>query len=64
MKEVTEIYDVTGEYYALVKVVVPSNEDLARVLDVIGKIDGVTDTYTMIVLRVVKEQKTVNLDLV
>jgi Lrp/AsnC family transcriptional regulator for asnA, asnC and gidA len=64
MKEVTEIYDVTGEYYALVKVMVPSNEDLARVLDVIGKIDGVTDTYTMIVLRVVKEQRTVNLDLV
>ncbi|MGC9105782.1 MAG: Lrp/AsnC family transcriptional regulator [Thermoprotei archaeon] len=64
MKEVTEIYDVTGEYYALVKVVVPSKEDLARVLDVIGKIDGVIDTYTMIVLRVVKEQRTVNLDLV
>ncbi|MCI4455954.1 MAG: Lrp/AsnC family transcriptional regulator [Sulfolobus sp.] len=64
MKEVAEIYDVTGEYYALVKVVVPSNEDLAKVLDEIGKLDGVTDTYTMIVLRVIKEGKKVNLDLV
>ena len=64
MKEVAEIYDVTGEYYALVKVVVPSNEDLAKVLDAIGKLDGVTDTYTMIVLRVIKEGKKVNLDLV
>ncbi|MCQ4350359.1 MAG: Lrp/AsnC family transcriptional regulator [Sulfolobales archaeon] len=64
MKEVAEIYDVTGEYYALVKVVVPSNEDLAKVLDDIGKLDGVTDTYTMIVLRVIKEGKKVNLDLV
>jgi len=64
MKEVAEIYDVTGEYYALVKVVVPSNEDLAKVLDAIGKLDGVTDTYTMIVLRVIKEGKKINLDLV
>ena len=64
MKEVAEIYDVTGEYYALVKVVVPSNEDLAKVLDAIGKLDGVTDTYTMIVLRLIKEGKKVNLDLV
>jgi Transcriptional regulators len=64
MKEVAEIYDVTGEYYALVKVVVPSNEDLAKVLDAIGKLDGVTDTYTMMVLRVIKEGKKVNLDLV
>ena len=64
MKEVAEIYDVTGEYYALVKVVVPSNEDLAKVLDDIGKLDGVTDTYTMMVLRVIKEGKKVNLDLV
>jgi Lrp/AsnC family transcriptional regulator for asnA, asnC and gidA len=64
MKEVAEIYDVTGEYYALVKVVVPSNEDLAKVLDEIGKLDGVTDTYTMMVLRVIKEGKKVNLDLV
>jgi transcriptional regulator, AsnC family len=64
MKEVAEIYDVTGEYYALVKVVVPSNEDLAKVLDAIGKLDGVTDTYTMIVLRLIKEGKKVNVDLV
>ncbi|MCQ4345379.1 MAG: Lrp/AsnC family transcriptional regulator [Sulfolobaceae archaeon] len=64
MKEVAEIYDVTGEYYALVKVVVPSNEDLAKVLDAIGKLDGVTDTYTMMVLRVIKEGKKINLDLV
>jgi len=62
MKEVVEIYDVTGEYYALLKVMVHDNEELASVLDKIGRMEGVTDTYTMMVLRVIKESKRIDLD--
>ncbi|MFP3165367.1 MAG: Lrp/AsnC family transcriptional regulator [Acidianus sp.] len=57
IKEVFEIYDVTGEYYALLKVRVSDKEELAKVLDKIGNMDGVTSTYTMFVLRVIKEKK-------
>lgn len=62
MKEVVEIYDVTGEYYALLKVMVSDNEKLAEVLDKIGRMEGVTDTYTMMVLRTIKESKRIELD--
>jgi len=57
IKEVFEIYDVTGEYYALLKVRVSDKEELAKVLDKIGNLEGVTSTYTMFVLRVIKEKK-------
>lgn len=61
-KEVFEIFDVTGEYYALLKVRVKSREELASVLDKIGNMEGVTSTYTMFVLRTIKETKTINFD--
>ncbi|QKR00478.1 Lrp/AsnC family transcriptional regulator [Metallosphaera tengchongensis] len=57
MKEIYDIYDVTGEYYALLKVRVKSREDLAKVLDYIGKLEGITSTYTMVALRTIKEKK-------
>lgn len=53
--EVLEVHDVTGEHYCLIKVRARSNEDLARILDEIGKLDGVASTETKIVLRTVKE---------
>ena len=59
-KEVYEIFDVTGEYYALLKVRVKSREELASVLDKIGNMEGVTSTYTMFVLRTIKENKVVD----
>ncbi|BAB65482.1 MULTISPECIES: Lrp/AsnC family transcriptional regulator [Sulfolobaceae] len=59
-KEVYEIFDVTGEYYALLKVRVKSREELATILDKIGNMDGVTSTYTMFVLRTIKEMKTID----
>lgn len=61
-KEVLEVYDVTGEYYALLKVRVKTREELAKVLDMIGNMDGVTSTYTMFVLRTIKELRSVILD--
>ena len=60
-KEVYEIFYVTGEYYALLKVRVRNREELAMVLDKISNIDGVTSTYTMFVLRTIKENKVIDL---
>ncbi|MCC6002948.1 MAG: Lrp/AsnC family transcriptional regulator [Thermofilum sp.] len=62
MPEVTEIFDVAGEYSTLLKVRVKSKEDLARLLDEIGRIDGVESTKTMYVLRVIKEDPRVQVD--
>lgn len=62
MPEVCEIYDVTGEYSTVLKVRVKSREELARIIDEIGSIDGVESTKTMYVLRVIKEDFRVKID--
>lgn len=62
MPEIYEIYDVTGEYYTITKVRVGSRSELARVLDEIGKIEGVESTRTMYVLRVIKEETRLRID--
>ncbi|ALU12058.1 AsnC family transcriptional regulator [Ignicoccus islandicus DSM 13165] len=62
IKGVYEVYDVTGEYSGLVKVMVRSREELAEVLDEIGKIDGVLHTYTLVVLKVISQKETIELD--
>ncbi len=59
MKDVYEIYDVTGEYYALIKVRVNNRDKLAKILDDVGKINGVLSTRTMYVLRVIKENSEI-----
>lgn len=58
MKEVYEVHEVTGEYTILIKVRVTNREDLAKVLDKIGNIEGVNGTYTMFVLRSHKENRS------
>jgi len=62
LKDIYEAYDVTGEYSLLLKAIVKSREELASLLDVIGKFEGVQETYTMYVLRILKEVKTVSVD--
>ncbi|MEM1508821.1 MAG: Lrp/AsnC family transcriptional regulator [Thermofilaceae archaeon] len=62
MPEVYEIYDVTGEYYTILKVRVGSREELTKVLDVVGRIEGVESTRTMFVLRAVKEETRIAID--
>ena len=57
MSDVYAIYDITGDYYAIVKVRTSNREELAKILDRIGLIDGLTSTETAIVLREVKEEK-------
>ncbi len=62
MPDVYEVYDVTGEYYTITKVRVRDRNELAKVLDQIGKIDGVISTRTMYVLRVIKEETRIRID--
>jgi Lrp/AsnC family transcriptional regulator for asnA, asnC and gidA len=62
IKDVQEAYDITGEYSALVKIRVGNREELAQVLDQIAKIEGVRETETLYVLRVIKEEKSIKLD--
>ncbi|HDD33801.1 MAG TPA: Lrp/AsnC family transcriptional regulator [Thermofilaceae archaeon] len=62
MPEVYEVYDVTGEYYTILKVRVGSREELTKVLDRIGGIEGVEATRTMFVLRVIKEETRIRID--
>ncbi|MEM4700309.1 MAG: Lrp/AsnC family transcriptional regulator [Candidatus Nezhaarchaeales archaeon] len=60
MPDVYEVYDVTGEYDAVVKLRSESKEGLASIIDNIGKIAGVSATLTMIVLKTVKEEYKIN----
>jgi len=60
MDDVYEVYDVTGEYYAVLKIRTNSRESLAKIIDKIGEIEGVTSTQTMVVLRTIKEEDTIN----
>jgi len=62
MPDVYEIYDVTGEYYTITKVRVSNREELANILDKIGKIEGVESTRTMYVLRVIKEETRIKIN--
>lgn len=55
MDAVVEAYDVTGPYYAILKVIVEDKESLAKVIDTIGSIEGVASTETAVVLREIKE---------
>lgn len=59
MDEVTELYDVTGEYYAVAKVTVRDRAELSKTLDRVGMLNGVTGTQTMLILRRHKETRSV-----
>jgi Lrp/AsnC family transcriptional regulator for asnA, asnC and gidA len=58
--DVYDVYDVTGEYYAVLKIRTSSRESLAKIIDKIGEIEGVTSTQTMVVLRTIKEEDVIN----
>jgi len=61
INDVYEVYDVTGTYYAIVKIRTENREKLAAIIDQIGMIDGVTKTETAIVLRCVKEETRIKI---
>ena len=54
--KVLHMYDITGEPALLLYAVTKDHDDLAVLLDEIGKIDGVLSTNTMVVLRTLKEE--------
>jgi len=56
MDDVYEVYDVTGTYYAIAKIRTEDRERLAKIIDQIGLIEGITSTETAIVLRPIKEE--------
>ncbi len=56
-----EVYNVTGEYQLLAKVLARDREELARIVDRIGGIEGVSDINVVYVLRVVKEERILRL---
>lgn len=60
MKDVYEIYDVTGEFYAVLKVKTSDMKSLTKLIDEMGAIRGVASTQTMVVLRAVKEQHKID----
>ncbi len=59
--EICEVYDVTGAYYSILKVRTGTSEQLARVLDRIGEIEGVAGTETVIVLRTIKDETSIKI---
>lgn len=61
INEVCEIYDVTGAYYTILKIRAKNTEDLSKVLDKIGSINGIIATETSIVLRTLKENLSIKL---
>ncbi|HID17003.1 TPA: Lrp/AsnC family transcriptional regulator [Candidatus Bathyarchaeota archaeon] len=61
MDDVYEVYDVTGSYYAILKVRTKDTEELASLIDKIGSVEGVTATETAVVLRSIKEELTIRL---
>ncbi len=61
---VLEVYEITGEFSGLVKVIAKNQEELASIIDTIGNVEGVSDTNTVFVLRVIKEEKNVPISLI
>jgi len=54
--DIYEIYDVTGQYYCILKIRTSGTDELGKIMDEVGKIDGIAGTETIIVLRTVKEE--------
>ena len=63
LDDIYEIYDVTGQYYSILKIRTSGTEELGKIMDEIGKIDGIAGTESIIVLRIVKEDFAVRISL-
>jgi DNA-binding Lrp family transcriptional regulator len=61
IKGISEVYDVTGPCYAVLKVRASGTEDLATIIDKIGSVSGIIGTETAVVLRTIKEDIAVEL---
>lgn len=54
--DIYEIYDVTGQYYSILKIRTVSTGQLSQIIDEVGMVEGVEGTETIIVLRTIKEE--------
>jgi len=59
MEDVYEVFDMTGEFYAVLKVRAADIESLAKIIDRIGGIEGVVSTQTDVVLKTLKDQQKI-----
>ena len=61
IEDIYEVYDVTGQYYSILKIRASGTDELGRIMDEVARIDGIAGTETIIVLRTVKEDVTVRI---
>ena len=54
--DIYEIFDVTGQYYSILKIRTGDTDQLRKIIDRIGLIEGVAGTETIILLGTVKEE--------
>ncbi len=59
LPQIKVIYDITGEWTFALEVLAKDHIELSDLLDKIGSIDGVQQTSTAVVLRVIKEDRKV-----
>ena len=59
--DINEIYDVTGQYYSILKIRTSGTDELGKIIDQIGTVEGIAGTETIIVLRTVKEEFSVRI---
>jgi len=59
--DIYEIFDVTGQFYSVLKVRTSGTDQLSKIIDEIEKIEGVAGTETIIVLRTVKEETVIKI---
>ncbi len=56
-EDVKEVYEVTGEYNLIIKIIALDKNDLKIILDNIFKIDGVTKISILTILEEIKKTK-------
>src|SRR2546427_10921391 len=61
LEDIYEIYDVTGQYYSIIKIRTSGTEQLSKIIDEIGTIEGIAGTETIIVLRTGKDEPGIRL---
>ncbi|PUA32760.1 MAG: hypothetical protein B7O98_04725 [Zestosphaera tikiterensis] len=57
--QIKVIYDITGEWTFLIEAFVKDHKELSELLDSLGSIEGVQKSTTIVVLRVIKEDRKV-----
>ena len=58
--QIKTIYDITGEWTFAIEALVKDHKELTDLLDNIGSIEGIQQTSTAVVLRVIKEDRKVS----